>query len=77
MMAAELATRRPVYYSTRSTRFDGHAFVVCGMDDQGLYYVNWGWGGHCDGYFDFDAVAADGTSYNYVQSAIVNIVPER
>lgn len=73
MMAAELTARRPVYYSTRSTRFDGHAFVVCGMDDQGLYYVNWGWGGHCDGYFDFDAVAANGASYNYVQSAIVGI----
>lgn len=77
LLAAELAARRPIYYSTRSTRFDGHAFVVCGMDEQGLYYVNWGWDGHCDGYFDFDAVAADGASYNYVQSAIVNIIPER
>lgn len=77
LLAAELAARRPIYYSTHSTRFDGHAFVVCGMDEQGLYYVNWGWDGHCDGYFDFDAVAADGASYNYVQSAIVNIMPER
>lgn len=76
LLDAELAARRPIYYSTRSTRFDGHAFVVCGMDEQGLYYVNWGWGGHCDGYFDFDAVAASGESYNYVQSAIVGIMPE-
>ena len=77
LIAAELAARRPIYYSTRSTRFDGHAFVVCGVDEQGLYYVNWGWGGPCDGYFDFDAVAAHGASYNYVQSAVVGIVPER
>lgn len=77
LLAAELSARRPVYYSTRSTRFDGHAFVVCGMDEQGRYYVNWGWNGHCDGYFDFDAVAADGAPYNYVQSAIVNIIPNR
>lgn len=76
LLDAELAARRPIYYSTRSTRFDGHAFVVCGVDEQGLYYVNWGWGGHCDGYFDFDAVAAHGESYNYVQSAIVGIMPE-
>ena len=27
--------------------------------------------------FDFDAVAAHGTSYNYAQSAVVNIKPER
>lgn len=77
LLDAELAARRPIYYSTRSTRFDGHAFVVCGVDEQGLYYVNWGWGGHCDGYFDFDVVAAHDASYNYVQSAIVGIVPER
>ena len=77
LLDAELSARRPIYYSTRSTRFDGHAFVICGVDDQGLYYVNWGWGGNCDGYFDFDAVTARGTSYNYVQSAIIGIVPER
>lgn len=77
LLDAELAARRPIYYSTRSTRFDGHAFVVCGLDEQGLYFVNWGWGGHCDGYFDFDAVVAHGASYNYVQSAVLGIVPER
>ena len=77
LLDAELKAHRPIYYSTRSTRFDGHAFVVCGVDEQGLYYVNWGWGGHCDGYFDFDAVAAHGASYNYVQSAVVGIAPER
>lgn len=77
LLDAELAARRPIYYSARSTRFDGHAFVVCGMDEQGLYYVNWGWGGPCDGYFDFDAVAGHGASYNYVQSAVVGIVPEK
>ena len=77
LLDAELTARRPVYYSTRSTRFDGHAFVICGVDEQGLYYVNWGWGGHSDGYFDFDVVAAHSESYNYVQSAIVGIMPER
>lgn len=77
LLDAELAARRPIYYSTRSTRFDGHAFVVCGVDEQGLYYVNWGWGGLCDGYFDFDAVAAPGASYNYVQSAVVGIAPKQ
>ena len=76
LLDAELTARRPIYYSARSTRFDGHAFVVCGVDAQGLYYVNWGWGGHCDGYFDFDAVAGHGASYNYVQSAVVGIAPD-
>ena len=48
--------------------------MVCGMDEQGLYYVNWG-GGSCDGYFDFDVVTA--AAYNYVQSAIVGITPQK
>ena len=77
LINAELSAQRPVYYSTRSTRFDGHAFIVCGLDEQGLYYVNWGWGGNCDGYFDFDAVANNGAPYNYIQSAIINITPKR
>ena len=77
LIDAELTASRPVYYSSHSTRFDGHAFVVCGVDDQGLYYVNWGWGGSWDGYFDFDAVTAKGAQYNYVQNAIIGIRPER
>ena len=77
LLADELAARRPVYYSTRSTRHDGHAFVVCGVDEQGLYYVNWGWSGVYDGYFDFEAVSHPGTSYNYIQNAIIGIEPRR
>lgn len=77
MIADELAAGRPIYYSSRSTKYDGHAFVVCGMDEQGLYYVNWGWGGSCDGYFDFDVVTSADATYNYVQSAIVGICPLR
>ena len=77
LLTDELAAHRPIYYSTRSTRHDGHAFVVCGIDEQGLYYVNWGWNGQCDGYFDFDSVASPNTPYNYVQSAIIGIEPQR
>lgn len=77
LMTSELMARRPIYYSSSSTRFDGHAYVICGIDEQGLYYVNWGWDGSCDGYFDFDAVTAKGAPYNYVQSAIINIKPKR
>ena len=47
------------------------------MDEQGLYYVNWGWGGSCDGYFDFDVVTGADAAYNYVQSAIVGITPQK
>lgn len=46
----ELEEERPVLYRGQSTR-SGHAFDIDGYRD-GLYHVNWGWGGMCDGYFD-------------------------
>ncbi len=76
IIADELKARRPIYYDSRSTVHDGHAFIVCGMDEEGLYYVNWGWSGVYDGYFDFEAVSHPGTSYNYIQNAIIGIEPD-
>lgn len=46
----ELANKRPVLYGGQSIG-GGHAFIVDGYDKEGLYHVNWGWGGSSDGYF--------------------------
>lgn len=51
MLYKEIAAQRPVYYNGQTTSNSGHAFVIHGYDD-GFYYVNWGWGGYSDGYFD-------------------------
>lgn len=75
LIAGELEAQRPVYYDSRSTEHNGHAFAVCGMDEEGLYYVNWGWSGVYDGYFDFEAVSNPEAPYNYAQSAIIGIRP--
>lgn len=50
MIYNEIANDRAVYYSGQSTG-GGHAFVIDGYDGEGLFHVNWGWGGYCDGYF--------------------------
>ena len=50
LIYAELAASRPVYYSGSSSG-GGHAFVVDGYDGDGLFHVNWGWGGSSDNYF--------------------------
>lgn len=49
LLYAELAAGRPVYYSG-ATSTVGHAFVLDGYDD-GLFHINWGWDGMCDGYY--------------------------
>lgn len=46
----EVANGRPVYYSG-ATSITGHAFVIDGYEG-GLFHVNWGWDGMCDGYYN-------------------------
>ena len=76
MIYNELKEGRPVWYRGNNEEGkEGHAFLCCGVDQQGSYYINWGWGGWCDGYFDLDAVAPNGYDFSYDQQAIINIKP--
>ena len=45
----ELASKRPVCYSGYAGV--GHAFICDGYDGNGLFHLNWGWGGVSDGFF--------------------------
>lgn len=46
----QLAKARPVLIEGYTTS-GGHAFVCDGINAQGLFHINWGWGGGNDGYF--------------------------
>ena len=46
----ELAENRPVLYSGQVGNGSGHQFICDGYKD-GLFHINWGWGGMSDGYF--------------------------
>ena len=35
---------RPVLYSGRTSRNEGHQFIIDGYDGNGLFHINWGWG---------------------------------
>ena len=54
----ELVAGRPVYYSGASFG-GGHAFVADGYDGNGLFHINWGWGGWCDGFFRLSVLNPD------------------
>ncbi|MBQ9672111.1 MAG: C10 family peptidase [Prevotella sp.] len=81
----ELANRRPVYYSGQSTG-GGHAFVIDGYDKNGLYHVNWGWGGSSNGYFllsildpgNNSGIGASSSTdgYSYYQDAMIGAQPD-
>ena len=56
LINAEMQARRPVLYSGASEQDGGHAFLLSGLDATGKVYVNWGWYGDCDGYYDIKAL---------------------
>lgn len=83
IMDKELTAKRPILYSGQSSD-GGHEFVCDGSDGNGLYHINWGWGGYQDGYFDVTILnpdkggagsgnAPDG--YNQSCSMIIGIAP--
>lgn len=54
IMKAEIRAGRPVLYAGYTMNMSGHAFVLDGLDEDGFFHVNWGYGGDYDGYFRLD-----------------------
>lgn len=84
LIYGEIAIGHPVMFGGHSTG-GGHAFVLDGYDGEGLFHVNWGWGGGSDGYFrlvilnpgDNSGIGASSSSdgYSMSQTAIINVMP--
>ena len=93
LIYSNLSAGKPVYYSGDMIELSndtgkwkgaraGHAFVVDGYDSDGLYHINWGWGGTSNGYFLLSVLnpanqgiggASGAGGYSIDQMAIVNI----
>lgn len=89
MVYDELAAQRPVYlsgFSESASGQVGHAFVCDGYDGQGLFHINWGWGGMSDGFFRLTLLNPDdhGTGgnngsggFSMDEGAIIGIQPNQ
>lgn len=76
IMHKELLEGRPIWFCGNDEfGSGGHAYICCGIDQKGRYYINWGWGGYCDGYFYMGNFSPDGYRYNEDIFAIINIKP--
>lgn len=53
LIKTELTAKRPVMYNG-TAYIGGHSFICDGYDKDGLFHINWGWGGWYDGYFQLD-----------------------
>lgn len=48
----ELIAGRPILYGGENDEYhNAHAFAMDGYSKEGLYHINWGWGGRYDGFF--------------------------
>ena len=69
----DIAQGLPVILSG-TNKSSSHAFLIDGYRD-GLYHVNWGWGGSYNGWFRLSALSPGTKEYNSYKCAILNIKP--
>lgn len=70
----EISTRGPVVYSGADMdEYAGHAFVLHGYRSDGKVYVNWGWSGADDGWYDVATLQMPGYSFSGYQDMIVGL----
>ncbi|MCH5182214.1 MAG: C10 family peptidase [Prevotellaceae bacterium] len=70
ILDTELDAGRPVLYAGYTQHVGGHAFVVDGRDADGLYHVNWGYGGSYDGYFRLEVLCPFEPADDYLPSSV-------
>ena len=74
---SELQAKRPIIYGAVYIYYEedpasddiweihsSHAFILHGIDDDGLFNINWGWDGWYDGTYALDAFNSPGGNYN-------------
>lgn len=84
LLRNELITSHPIVYNGTGEG-GGHAFVCDGYDAEGLFHINWGWGGMSDGYFNLNYLVPSslgigggaGGGFSFNQGAVVGIMPDR
>lgn len=83
ILQTELNNARPILFSAATAAEEGHAFVLDGYNEQGMYHVNWGWDGNSDGYYEINLlnpheVGTGGSEggYSYYQMAITKIAKD-
>lgn len=84
VLVDELEAGRPIIFAADNQDV-GHCFVLDGINKEGLFHVNWGWGGYYNGYFDVGILNPDGAGiggsvaelgYCMGQGAVVQLCPE-
>ena len=74
MVFGEISTGHPVIYGGQAFS-GGHSFILNGYDRNGLVYVNWGWNGDDEGYYNINLLNPGGTAFSERQDMIIGLQP--
>ena len=82
LICTELEAGRPIPYHDV---WEGHAWVLDGVDADGLFHMNWGFNGKFDGWYEIDALSfhpyGNETVWDFSQSSnsgnmmVINCIP--
>lgn len=75
MMRDALDMALPILYAGTDGANMGHSFICDGYDDNGLFHINWSWGGVLDGYFSIDNLHTYNQTWNLAQKMIADAMP--
>lgn len=73
----ELMVKRPIIYGGSNDN-SGHSFIFTGLDDEGRVYINWGWDGTANGFYDISDLRPENDKsmhFNYGQEMVIGITP--
>lgn len=77
MIYGELQKGFPIIYNGNDANGGGgHSFVAHGMDGNGLLYINWGWNGMYDGYYEYRLLNPNPQQFSLQQDIIFGIRKE-
>ena len=67
----------PIIYGGSDEKYSGHEFVLHGYNQDGLVFINWGWGGSLDGYYNLSALSVYWGLYelSYYQDMVLRVSP--
>ncbi len=75
MMRDALDMGIPILYAGTDGGSQGHSFICDGYDDNGLFHINWSWGGSLDGWFSIDNLQTYNQTWNLAQKMIADAIP--
>ena len=75
LLQGELAAGRPVQYEGQDPGIGGHTWVLDGCDANGMFHMNWGWGGYENGYYSLGNLAVASVNFSSSEAALIGLQP--